>query len=335
MFQKFTILGLSFALFFLAGCGADKKSVVVPTKTAPTWYTKAPLSNGSDLYAVGEGKSKKEAISNALNLMASTLSVSISSSYNAKTVVKEGSVSTSEGVYANEVQSDVKEIRISNYEVLNAESLGFKKYAVLLKSNKKKLFDSMLQETEQKLKIINDKEQTYLLSNGLKKLVFYREAQESLKNLPNTLIVMNVLNPTFKGEKYLEQIEKIDAKYEQTLKGLSFSIDTDRNSANLKTPISKGLSAKKLKINRSVSNMHFSISIASKIQKANAYGFTLARSEISIVTRDTKNNIVGSNSLHIVGQSSQGYEVAKQDIAFRLNTLIEKEGIAKVIGLDI
>lgn len=333
MFYRFTVLSL--VLFLLTGCGADKKAMVVPAKVLPSWYTTPPLSNASDLYAVGEGKSKKEAISTALSLMASTLSVSVSSSYNAKTVVQEGRINSSQGIYANEVQSDVKEIRISNYEILHAESLGFKKYGVLLKSNKRKLFDSMLQEIEQNFKMINEQEKSYSNANGLKKLIFYRDSQLSLKNLPNTLIVMNVLNPTFEGTKYLQEMQAIETKHEQILSSLSFSIDSDRSSANLKAPISKGLSAKKLKINQTASKMHFRISIASKIQKANSYGFTLARSEISIVTRDANGNVIGSNALHIVGQSSQGYEIAKQNVASRFSALIDKEGIAKVIGLDI
>jgi LPP20 lipoprotein len=335
MFQIFSTLVFLFTALFFTACGAEKKAVAVPTQVLPSWYKTPPLSNSSDLYALGEGKNKEEAIANALNLMASSLSVSVSSSYNAKTVVKEGRVNSSEGIYANEVQSSVKEIRISSYELLKAESLGFKKYAVLLKSNKKKLFDSLLQELKQNFKILAQKEKTMVDANGLKQLSFYANAKKSLQNLPNTLIIMNVLNPTFNSTSYLQSMQEINVKYDELLANLSFSIHSDKNSINLKAPLAKGLSAKKLKIKKSGAKMHFSVYIKSKIEEANSYGFSLARSDISIVTMDSTGTIVGSNALNIVGQSSQGYDIAKQNIVFRLNALIEKEGIAKVMGLDI
>jgi hypothetical protein len=287
------------------------------------------------LYAVGEGKDKKEAITDALNTLASTLSVSISSNYNAKTVVKEGRISSSEGVYVNDVQSNVKQIRISNYELISAESLGFKKYAVLVKSNKQKLFESMLQETKQDFEIILENEKQLEDANGLQRFTFYKEAKSSLVNLPNTLIVMSVLNPSFDGSNFLQSMQEINAKYEKTLASLSFLIQSDDNAQNLKAVIAKGLSAKKLQLKNASGKMHFNVYVKAKIQEANAYGFTLARSEINIVTKDSNGVIVGSNALNLVGQSSQGYNVAKQDLAQKLNALIQKEGIAKIMGLNI
>lgn len=329
------IFPLLVVLFVFSGCGVEKQAVVVPQKTLPSWYVSPPLSNSSELYAVGEGRSKKDAISNALSLMISTLSVSISSSYNAKTIVKEGRISSAEGIYKNEVKSDVKEIRISNYELINAEPIGFKKYAVLIKSNKQKLFESMLQEIEQNLEIIRQNEQTLTGANALKRLAFYRDSKESLQNLPNTLIVMHVLNPAFEGAVYLKSMQEITSKYEKIFSQVSFSIHSDKNALNLKAPIAKALSEKKLKIKHAGSDMHFSVYVKANIEQASSYGFSLARSEISIVTMEHNGAVVASNSLNIVGQSSQGFDIAKQNVAVKLQALIAKEGIAKIMGLDI
>lgn len=326
---------LMLLMLLLIGCGPTKRAVVAPVQELPSWYQAPPLSNDNDLYAVGEGRDKKEAVANALNLMASTLSVSISSSYNAKSVIREGRVNSSEAIYSNDLQSDVKEIRISNYQLLNAQSLGFKKYAVLIKSNKKKLFESMLQEVEQNFEIIRKNEASLKDVDALKQLSFYRDAQDSLKNLPNTLIVMNVLNPSFKSSEYLQLCQQIELKYQNSLADISFFIYSDKNTENLKASIAKGLSAKKFKIQNSNLKKHFRVYLKSKIQKANSYGFTLARSSINILTKDDKGVIIGSNTLNLVGQSSQGYSIAKQNLAYKFNALIKKEGIAKIMGLDI
>ncbi len=322
-------------LFSCVGCGSQKQVVAAEPKQLPSWYINPPQSNQSDLYAVGDGKDKQEAIANALAQMASTLSVFISSTYSAKTVVKEGRVSSSDGIYVSDTQSNTQEIRISNYELLQAESFGFKKYAVLVRSNKQKLFQSMKQEIEQNFKLIEQNEDSISSSNALKQLSFYKKTKESLLNLPNTLIVMNVLVPNFDGSLYLQKKQRVDTKYETTLRSITFSIDTDTNAINLEAPIAKGLSEKKFKLQKGEGNTHFNLFIVSKIQKASSYGFSLARTSVTFVTKDMKGAVIGSNTLNIVGQSSQGFEIAKQNVAVKLSALVQKEGIGKIIGLDI
>jgi len=326
-----------FALtFLLLGCGSDKRAVVAPPKVIPSWYHSPPASNESELFAVGEGKNKEDAVANALSAMISTLSVSLSSDFSAKTVVKEGRTNSSDALYINDVKSSVKEIRISNYELLNTASLGFKKYAVLVKSNKQQLFASMLQETQQEFSLLEKKEENLEGANGLKKLSFYKEATKSLKNLPNKLIVMSVLDTSFDGSEYLQKMQAFEAAYENTLKNLTFFVTTSKNARNLQAVIEKGLSREKINIaTEGEEKMHFHVHIQANIQEANSYGFTLARSELKMTTKDTHGVSVGANRLSLIGQSSQGYEVAKQNLAFRLSELIQKEGVARVLGLDI
>lgn len=333
--MKYIFLILSSIVFIFSACGTSKPQVIVAPKTLPSWYTNPPHSNDAELYALGEGKDKKEAIAEALSFMASTLSVSISSDYNARTEVREGSVNSAEGVYKSDITSKVASIRISSYEVLYAESLGFKRYAVLIKSNKAKLFTSMLQELNQKFTSIENQKKSLKNANALDKLHFYKEQKAYLKSIPNTLIVMNVLNPQFEGDESIRKTQVIAAEYQDILQRISFEIGSNTAASNLKVVIGKGISEKRFKIKKAKGPMHFTIYIKSDIEKARSYGFWLARSEITIKTKDYKGSIVSSNRIEIVGQSSQNFAIAKQNVAFRLNTLIEKEGIGNVLGLDI
>ncbi len=333
--MKYIFLIVVTVIFILSGCASTKPQVLVKEKTLPSWYKNPPLSNEQELYALGEGKDKKEAIAEALSLMTSTLSVSISSNYNAKTEVREGSINTSDGVYKSDITSKVQEIRISSYDVLYAESLGFKRYTVLIKSKKPKLFDSMIRELDQKFALIQSEEKSLKGANALEKLYFYKTQKKSLQNLPNTLIVMNSLNPAFEGEKYIRKTQGIDFAYHDIVQNISFSIDSNRLGSNLKAPLAKGISERRLKMKRAKGPEHFSVYVTNSIEKAEAYGFWLARSEVTIKTKDYKGVIVGSNTLQIIGQSSQSFAIAKQNVAFRLGTLIEKEGISKILGLDL
>jgi len=320
------------SIILLSGC-ATKNRVVVKQKELPSWYTQPPASNSADLYAIGDGKNKQEAISNALSMLVATLSVSISSKFSAKSVIREGRVNSSDATYTNETQSETKKVRINSYEVLKTSELGFRKYAVLVKVNKQKLFNSLEKEMQQRFKIIDNKEKIEENNNALEKLFFYKESLQSLQNLPNTLTVMGVLNERFDTKPYLDKYDALDTKYERYLKKITFWIDS--NYKPLVAPVSKGLSHKNIKIKNMSGAMHFHVYIKANIQKATAYGFSLARANISITTKDSQSTTVATNSINLVGQSSQGYEIAKQDLVKKLNELIQKQGIAKVLNIAI
>lgn len=335
MYKKTLIISLGFLLLLISGCSSSKRVVIAEKKELPSWYTNPPKSSHSELYAIGNGRDRQSAITDALTHMVSTLSVSVSSKFSAKTVVREGSINSSNGIYTDESSSEVKEIRISNYELLNSQSLGFKNYAVLVKSNKQKLFLSMKKEIEQNFEIFQQQERSIKSLNMIKQLSFYKNSKETFSYLPNTLTVMKELDRNFDGSEYLIKAQVINTKYEELLGSITISIESNLDGKNLIAPIAKGISAKKLNLVDGSGEKHFNIHIKSDIKKASSYGFTLARSSIVIIIKDAKGNIIGSNKLNITGQSNGRYDIAKENVAVKLNALIEKEGISKVIGLTL
>lgn len=318
-----------------SACGSQKRVVVAEPKEYPLWYLKPPLTDSNTLYSVGDGQTKQDAIANALTMMVSTLNVSISSQFNSKSVIKEGSHSSNQATYTNEVQSDVKKIRISNYELVNSKRMGYKRYIVLVKSDKKKLFDGLQKEIEQKFYLIEKQKSSVKTLNTIRQVSAYNSFKDSLKDVPNSLMVMGTLDTSFDDTEYLQKLQNINDEYTRLVSSISFSVESNQEASNLKSSIRKAISAKKFKIKSKGGKNHFVVHLKSNIEKSKSYGFTLARSAIDISIKDYKGVVIGSNKLDIVGQSTQGYDVALQNVAFKLNTLIEKEGIEKVIGLKI
>ncbi|OHE06759.1 MAG: hypothetical protein A2513_09455 [Sulfurimonas sp. RIFOXYD12_FULL_33_39] len=331
---KVFIIFTAFILLFW-GCGSIKQLELSQNKTLPLWYTTPLKTDKTTLYSTGEGKNRDEAIADALNMMASTLSVSIASQFNSKEVVSEGSNSSYSSRVSNEIQSNVKKLRISQYELLNAQELGFRKYIVLIKSDKKKLFESLKTELNQKFELIDKQLKELQNYNVIKQLNIYKNAKEDVLDVPNNLIVMNVLDNSFDSKNYLYKLNMINSGYDNLLSSVSFSIKADSESKNLISSISHGLGVKKLQIKDSVDDKHVIIFVKSDIQKAASYGFTLARSAIEISVEDNNGSVIGSNKLNITGQSTQNYEAAKEGVAVKLNDMIKKEGIGKVLGLDL
>jgi hypothetical protein len=319
---------------FLGGCGSAKR-VVVAEKTLPLWYEHPPHATLKELYGVGEGKSKREAIDNALALIASTLSVSISSQYNAKTVIKEGSVNSSEATYINQTQSSVKKIRITNYTLLNAAVLGFKHYAVLVKVDKGELFRGLKNEIDANFAKIALQEQSIKKANALEQLAFYKRALQKIQTLQNSLAVMKVLKEDFDADAYLKKQNRIENEYNRLLASIHFSIKTTADAKRFLNAVEAGITKEHFAISNKSDFYHFVIYISAKIEKAHAYGFDIVRGEIRFSTKDAKGNLLGENLLHINGQSSQGYAVALQDLSKKFHQEIAKKGIFKILNLNI
>ena len=329
-----TILTLFLTIFVLAGCTSQKR-VVVNNKELPSWYENPMKSTNTALYAVSQGDTKATAVNRALNEILARLSVSISSEFNTKTEVTRGSAETYNVSSSNEIKARINEIRISNYEIVNANDFGFERYLVQVKVDKRKLFLSLQNELEQKFTIIENEKIQAQNYNAIKKLNTYTKALESLDYINNALMVMNSLDSNFDDSLLLKKVVAVQNRYDLLLSKISFSINSNKDAKNLKSSISKGLSAKNYKVNNSLGKNHFNIYLSSNTSKAFSYGFNLARSAISITVKDYRGNVVGSNKLNITGQSTQGERIAKENVAMKLNAMLKTNGIAKTIGLDI
>jgi hypothetical protein len=333
MMQKITLLFI--ALFFILGCSAKDELDLSSKKVLPQWYINPPQTSQTRLYSVGEGESKEVALKNALNMMVSTLSVSIESSYNSRKFVQEGRVNTNQLDVENKISSSVKKIRISSYELLEYEEVGFRNHILLIQADKSKLFQSLKDELDQDFSIVDAELKSLSLYNALEQLSRYKKIKTKLDDVQDRLIVMSVLDNSFDALIYIKRAQKINSTYEELLSSITFEIHTDSDSKNLEAPIRSALNDKKLKSGSKNANTHFKIFIKSDIKKAESLGFTLARSAIEISVKDYKGSIVAGNRLNLVGQSTQGYEIAKQSLSMKFNDMIKKEGIGKVIGLDL
>ena len=323
------------SLLIFSAC-SSKKRVEAEAKIVPSWYINQTKSDSNTLYSVGEGEDKASAIANALNNMASTLSVSIESDFTTKSVVRDGLVSSVQRDSTSEIRSKVKKIRISDYQIINTEEFGFLRYLVAIKSDKYKLFTSLNKELNQNFSIIQRKYEEASEFNTLKKLSIYKKAKESLGDVKNTLIVMHSLNAGFDDKAYLSKVLEIENRYESLLSKITFSIDANEDAKNLMDSVANGLSLEKYKIiKKSTGKNHFTIRIVSSTSQAASYGFNLARSAISITVKDNDATVIGSNKLNLTGQSTQGYAIAKENVSVKLNAAILENGIANIIGLEL
>lgn len=322
-------------IFFLSGCSSKQESHLLK-KELPSWYVSPPKDSKTTLYATGEGRDRKEAVADALNLLASTLSVSIESQFTLQQNVEEGSVTSHQQSSQSRIKSVVERVRISNYEIVDSQEFGFKKYIVLIKSEKQKLFESLKNELEQKFSAAQKELEFAKESHALRELEIYKKIKTEFADAQNTLMVMHALQSDFNSLAYLKKAQSLRSLYDEQLSKISFSIVCDDGSKRLQAPIAEGLGLKKIQIKqKSNKREHFNIEVHSKTKESFAYGFNMASSAIEIVVKDAKDTIIGSNKLNITGQSIHNFEMAQESVAMKLDEMIKKDGIGKVIGLDL
>ncbi len=320
------LLYLVIALLFL-GCGAQKEVVVATPKPLPQWYTQPPQNSATTLYGVGEGINQKAAIDDALSGMLSVLGVKISSTFESQTVEHQGRQESFDKRVEHNIKSERATLHVSEYKVVEGVQYGYRRYIVLIQSDRKKLFEGMKSALDEQYASYNQHHNALKNSNALEQLAFELSALENFKNLDDTLLAMQTLNNTFNENYYRKRYGSIVICKEDLLANITFNVHA--NIQDFAAPIEKGLSAKGLHVKR---NALLSIEIKAQINQTQSYGFTLARTTFDIKTRDASGRIVASNTFNITGQSTQGFAIAKQNVAMRLEQKVASEGVERVLG---
>jgi hypothetical protein len=326
--MRFNTLLISIIFIFFTGCVGDKP-ITIKQKELPQWFKNPPKSNQTTLYSTGEGENRQEAINDALSLMTSTMSVSISSNFTSHTVTHNDLI-TQDTI--SDITSNVKKIRISTYKILKSEEFSYGRYLVLISSDKQELFKSLKDEVEQKLSLI-DKKQQY--SSIIEKLHNYKNAITALKAIPYTLLVMHELNGNFNQQSYLAKISNIKKRYQKAKSSTIWSIQTNNDAKALRYAIANALTKQQFNITKQPSKAKLKVFVKSKTKKTTAYGFMLANSYIDIVVKDRYGKILGSNTFKLVGHSATNYNLAKHEVVLKLKKKIEQEGIYNILGVSL
>ncbi len=329
------IILLIFTLLFFSGCGGEKKLQVAAPKPLPDWYTNPPVSDTHSLYETADGVDKKEAVTNALDAMVATLSVEIASEYKSKKSIRDGAISSYQHDVDNTVQTKVNAIRVSNYKVMESKEQGFRRHLVLIQSDKQQLFESLKKELDEKIVLLQNQERQIGDKNVVEQLRFYREANSGFATLASTLNVMNILNRGFDSAPYLKTKSHYTTRYSELLNRVTVSLASNSQADGLIAPLQAALSNKKIVIQKRQDSYHLTVHIEAEINYVHEMGFDLARAAITLTTKDHAGRTLGSNKLNIIGQSTQGNAVAKENIAIKLKRMIAKEGIEKILGVEL
>ena len=325
--MKYIIYAL--VTLFIIGCKTGSQ----PTVTSyPSWYLNPPQSNGSSLYGIGEGSDINSAKASALNSIASTLSVTVSSKF--KKTETSRSFNGNEDAYhsaLNTVKAEVKEMEFSDYKVIqNQITQG--KALVLVEVSRRTLFNSQKTKLDLYYKELKDEQRTIKNHSPLKQALLYNKSIEKTQKLHSSALLTKTIDANFNTDEYMNFISKLKLSKENSLNRAKVTLINDKNSEIFVKIMKEGLNKAGIRTVSSRSNTK--IYLKNSLQRDTVYGFKITKSDLSISTKDAKNKTIATNNIILSGKSRYDYRKAQQNSALILKKKIEENGIFKVLGIE-
>ena len=255
----------------------------------PEWYNKIYNDNNYFIYSTGVGKTKKEAINNALANISSKVSVIIKSIYKSKKYQYKGDDTS---VYSNnsifDIEAKTNPITFTQYKILKIEKK--EKYYVLIKINRLKNAKYMCDNTDYPN---IDKSKLNIFLNHKKILYYLNKTIKKLKSI-------NALYPICKNR--LDKIVSLKNEIINKFNHLNISIRSDNQ--RIKNIIESILNIK------TSSNGNIKILIHQNIKHKTVGNYKISTIYLNFKINDAKNS--KNYSLICAASSIQDFNTAKE-----------------------
>ena len=297
----------------------------------PLWVTNPQNDTKNFIYGVALSRDRESAIKEALLNMVSKLGISIQSSYESN---QEVGKYYDKSVSKNKIKSDIARIRVNNYEIVQSMRISYKEFAVMIKTDKKKFFDGLIEELKANKKSIELRLASLKGENILTRYNIKQELSLEVNRLKSSIFIAYELDKSFDKNEYLDFVLKIEQEFLNEKKNLSFYVYGDTKSTSFVNKIKNYLTQKGFKL----ANTHKRKSIQVKI---NTVENMIAENTINIavlkVTIDVYDNTQKIGGKDIImkerynGSSSSIYKNA----SIHLEQDIESLGLNGAIGIKI
>jgi len=323
---SFFLLGI--LLFVFSACGSSK--VAPPKKVeTPKWVSIQPKDTSSFTYGLGIAKNREEALTSALNDVVSKLGVKVESSFTNKQIVN-GYYSKS--ISTNNIKADVAKIRVTNYQVEQSHRISFREYAVLLKVDNKKFFNTLKQDIIRAKNTISNSLQKANNLDAISRYKTKKAMSKACEKLLSNTLVAHELNASFDKNSYFNFVANVKDSYYSEVNRLNFYVYGNANAQNFIALIKKELLengfnvSNKMKHNSLKVNLHATDNI--KINQK------IVAIKLNIKVSDA-GKTVGSNVLTM----KERYKSSKSSIysaaAVHFEQDLNTQGVEKILGIGI
>ena len=317
------LLGFSL-LLIISGCMSSPKPKL--GEVYPAWFNQPSSDSSIYYYAVADGKNKDDAIANALNQIASRMSVSIESKFQSNIVVDNNNYNKSSQM---DISNKVEKIHFNNYEILHEERLPGH-YLIALKVNKIELAKSLQNKIDSRFtNIANNLNMKY--RNSVLKLRTYTKILHSLKALNKKIYILSSVNKRISIKKYLIKESRIRDTILKFHDSITFHIQGSDNK--YKKVLYNFITQKGYKINKYSALIRLKISVTKKMIHVLSYKVIKGIIVLQVIDKND-GSVLGEKRLVLGGKSISSFTQADE---FMLNSfrkrLKNKNILSKLLGI--
>jgi len=322
------LLAFTFVLSTFSGCGSAKPLPPKKVET-PKWIKNPPKDTTEFTYGIGIDKTRDNALKNALNDVISKLGVKVESSFTNKQIV-DGYYSKS--ISTSDIKADVAKIRVTNYQVEKSHRISFREYAILLKVDNKKFFNSLNQDIKQAKKHIESELEKSADSDAISRYNTKKLMSKECERLLSNSLVAYELDKNFDKNKYFNFVSDVKENYYSEANSLRFFVSGNNNSKDFIQVIKQQL----IDNGFNVTNNQKPDSVKIQLQTTDniSSGQKIITIKLNIKVTDADKS-VGSNALVLKERSKSSKSSIYNSAAIHLNQDIDKAGIENILGIGV
>ncbi len=311
-------LFLFLALTLLTACGAAASPSAkssINKDAAMSWLNSPPSDTSSYFYAVGYGKTQKDAKSDALSTISSKISVNVASNFsNSVTATRQGSDEQIINNTKSEVVSKSKNIEYTDVKIVESYNDG-KQWILLVEVDRAiltKTYERKLSKVDSNIKA---EWEIFQSASVFEKLKLSATIEDYLSETDSIFPLLHSLDVNYDDSQYTSRYMNYTKEMRKAKKELVFKIKSDANSEPLASLVRSELSAQNAIFSDSNFNVLISITTKAKKKKyrstnAEFAQLTFALRKTDIKATDRSGNVVSNVVYKTKEGSSEGFEDA-------------------------
>lgn len=297
----------------------------------PEWTLTPPADDAGFMYGAGEGSTASDALRSALTSINGRIATVVDSSISSRTSLVNGTVSSA---FTEEIRARTMETRLSGYEIVRSAAMNGR-FFVLVRLPRA-LF---VNDTKSRLATIDGRIASVVASSSqLSNLQCYRallSVRKELAEATNLVYVLMAVDPGFQADPYLERYRACNARTEELLSQLHFSLAYEPGLKPLADVLIGMLGEQRI----AASWADGSRSDAYVVVRGDARNSILFSEyhttiRVTVQLLDVTGNVVNSREYTATAASLNGYEAAISSAMRQLESRLRQAGPLAAVGLD-
>jgi len=307
------------SLLFLSGCMTPKPQQTTPVY--PVWFSQTMSDSSQFYYATAQGSNKTDAINNALNFIASKISVSVSSDFQSTTSVSQTDYTKSSQLNVN---NHVEQIHFNNYTIIH-ERQEANNYLIAIKVNRMTLAQSLKSKISKHLSTIQST-LNIRYKNSVAKLRHYKKVEENFSIIDKQIALLASVSPQANTQKYILQRNSFHNRINKFFQTISFALQGADSKYRQK--LYALITQKGYKVTKYHATIRLHISV--KKQKIISLGYKILKGVITIQVFDSKKrSILGEKRIIVGGKSLSSFAQADEFMLHNFAQKIDKQKLLR------